>query len=341
MIGRNVSAAATPRIALGKFPTPVEPLTSQSVPGFELWIKRDDQTNADYGGNKVRKLERVLSEALARGATRIVTVGAAGSHHVLATTRFGGRAGLAVDAVRVPLPSSPHVIEVLRASLARGLRAFPARSRAMIPALVAARVATGARFVPIGGSSVSGAMGYFDAAREMATQVRANQAPEPDVCVVALGSGGTAAGLAAGFEAEGMKTLVVGVCVSQPQALVTFAARRLAYACARRSGLRATGAAFRARLAIDKRFLGRGYGWSTPAGDAATADASAAGLTLDATYTAKAFAAALWHIRARRSKRVLYWHTLSSAPMAPLLEGAPTRDAIDPAVLALVRISCA
>jgi 1-aminocyclopropane-1-carboxylate deaminase/D-cysteine desulfhydrase-like pyridoxal-dependent ACC family enzyme len=309
------------------------------VPGFELWIKRDDKTNVDYGGNKVRKLERVLAEARARGATRIVTVGAAGSHHVLATTLFGTRAGLAVEAVLVPQPSSPHVIDVLRASLARGLRAFPVRSRALTRAGGAARDAPGARFVPIGGSSVSGAMGYFDAAREVATQVRASELPEPDVCVVALGSGGTAAGLAAGFEAEGMKTRVVGVCVSQPPALVTFAARRLVQGCARRAGLRASSANLRARLAIDQRFLGRGYGWPSPAGDAATADARAAGLRLDDTYTAKAFAAALWHVRARRSERVLYWHTLSSAPMAPLLEGAPTPGAMDPALLALVVIS--
>jgi D-cysteine desulfhydrase len=208
----------------------------------------------------------------------------------------------------------------------------------MIPAVVAARVATGARFVPIGGSSVSGAMGYVDAAREVATQVRAGEAPEPDVCVVALGSGGTAAGLAAGFEAEGMKTRVVGVCVSQPRALVVFATRRLARACARRAGVRLTGSALRTRLAIDPRFLGAGYGHATADGDAATRAAAAAGLTLDATYTAKAFAAALWHVRARRSKRVLYLHTLSSAPMEPLLAGARELEALDPALRALVLV---
>jgi D-cysteine desulfhydrase len=338
MTARNERADAT-RLPLGTFPTPIDPAPSLSVPGFELWVKRDDRTNPDYGGNKVRKLERVLAEVRARGATRIVTVGAAGSHHVLATTLFGTRAGLAVEAVLVPQPGSPHVRDVLRASLARGLRAFPVRSGAMIPAAVAARVASGARFVPIGGSSVAGAMGYVDAARELAAQVRSGEAPEPDVCVVALGSGGTAAGLAVGFEAEGMKTRVVGVCVSQPTALVTFAARRLTRSCAKRAGVRSNAGALGTRLAVDLRFLGAGYGHATADGDAATRDASVAGLTLDATYTAKAFAAALWHVRARRSKQVLYIHTLSSAPMEPLLAGARAIEEIDPALRALILIS--
>jgi 1-aminocyclopropane-1-carboxylate deaminase/D-cysteine desulfhydrase-like pyridoxal-dependent ACC family enzyme len=181
-------------------------------------------------------------------------------------------------------------------------------------------------------------MGYFDAARELAAQVRAGELPEPDACVVALGSGGTAAGLAAGFEAQQMKTRVVGVCVSQPPALVAFAARRLARGCARRAAVSAPRSALGARLVVDLRFLGDGYGLATPDGDAATADAKAAGLTVDATYTAKALAAALWHVRARRSRQVLYWHTLSSAPMGPLLEGAPPFEAMDPALQALVPV---
>jgi hypothetical protein len=79
---------------------------------------------------------------------------------------------------------------------------------------------------------------------------------------------------------------------------------------------------------MDARFLGDGYGHPTAAGEEATRVAmDAAGIALDPTYTAKAFACALWYVRARRAKRVLYWHTLSSAPMGPLLDGAPQEDA--------------
>jgi hypothetical protein len=79
----------------------------------------------------------------------------------------------------------------------------------------------------------------------------------------------------------------------------------------------------RARLVVDRRFLGRGYGYETEEGRTATRDAQAAGLSLDPTYTAKTFACALWYVRARAARVVLYWHTLSSAPMEPLLAEEP------------------
>jgi 1-aminocyclopropane-1-carboxylate deaminase/D-cysteine desulfhydrase-like pyridoxal-dependent ACC family enzyme len=194
--------------------------------------------------------------------------------------------------------------------------------------------------VTVGGSNVSGSMGYVQGARELAAQIRSGELPEPDVCVVALGSGGTAAGLTAGFEAEGLGTRVVGVCVSRPAWALRFIAHTLARRCARRAGVpndRASSANLRARLQVDTRFLGAGYGHPTAAGDEATAVAlEAAHLSLDPTYTAKAFASALWHVRSRRARHILYWHTLSSAPMAPLLEGAPLPGEFDPALRKLL-----
>jgi 1-aminocyclopropane-1-carboxylate deaminase/D-cysteine desulfhydrase-like pyridoxal-dependent ACC family enzyme len=303
----------------------------------ELWIKRDDRTSDVYGGNKVRKLERILGEAVDRGARRIVTVGAAGSHHVLATAYFGRRAGLEVEAVLVPQPYGERALAVMRAALGLGLRAFPVRSWASAPWAIARRVARGARYVPLGGSSISGSMAYVDAARELVVQVRRGELPAPDVCVVALGSGGTASGLAAGFEAEGVRTRVVGVCIAEPAWLLGGASRWLARACARQAGIALPRAALRARLSIDARFLGAGYGHPTTHGaEAIELARAAAGLELDPTYTAKAFAAALWYVGARRARRILYWHTLSSAPIQPLLEGAPPEDAVDLRLRALV-----
>jgi 1-aminocyclopropane-1-carboxylate deaminase/D-cysteine desulfhydrase-like pyridoxal-dependent ACC family enzyme len=326
-------------LTLGQFPTPVERLETLSTSHCDLWVKRDDLTHAVYGGNKVRKLERVLASATAAGVTRIVTVGAAGSHHVLATTYFAPRAGFAVEAVLVPQPRTSHVVDVLRADIALGLRAFAVRSWARAPFAVARRVAAGARFVTVGGSSLDGAMGYVDAAFELGEQVRSGAMPEPDLCVVALGSGGTAAGLAAGFLAQGMKTRVVAVCVSEPIALVRMMAYGLAWGCARRAGVRAALAALRGRIAIDPRFLGRGYGYATPQGEAAMRAAVGAGLALDQTYTAKTFACALANVQSRpaQARCVLYWHTLSSAPLQPLLVGAPSESELDPALRRLIR----
>ena len=81
-------------------------------------------------------------------------------------------------------------------------------------------------FVPLGGSNALGSLGFVDAANEIAGQVAAGVMPEPDVVVVAMGSGGTAAGLAVGFEAAGMRTRVVGVAISQPVPVLSAMARR-------------------------------------------------------------------------------------------------------------------
>jgi 1-aminocyclopropane-1-carboxylate deaminase/D-cysteine desulfhydrase-like pyridoxal-dependent ACC family enzyme len=329
---RNPDLRPPRTLQLGRYPTPVMRVSSLSRPGSDLWVKRDDLTHEVYGGNKVRKLEHLLGQALARGARRVVTVGAAGSHHVLATTYFGGRAGLQVEAVLVPQASTGHVLEVLRADVGLGLVAFPVRSWAGVPLTFAARVAAGSWPITVGGSSVAGSMGYVQAARELASQVRDGLLPEPDVCVVALGSGGTAAGLAAGFAAEGLKTRVVGACVSSPPWAVRALSLHLARACARQVGGLARTGSMRARLAIDTRFLGAGYGHASAAGAEATREGLEAGLTLDPTYTAKAFASALWQVRACQAKHVLYWHTLSGAPMGPLLEHAPGLSALDPSL---------
>ncbi|HTB71667.1 MAG TPA: pyridoxal-phosphate dependent enzyme [Polyangiaceae bacterium] len=322
-----------PALQLGRYPTPVVRVAALSRPGCDLWVKRDDLTHEVYGGNKVRKLEHLLAEAIARRVTRVVTIGAVGSHHVLATTYFGGQAGLAVEAVLVPQPSTPHVLEVLRADLGLGLKVFPVRSWWAVPFVFGARVAAGAWPIPVGGSNLTGSMGYVQAARELAVQVREGLLPEPDVCVVALGSGGTAAGLAAGFAAEGLRTRVVGACVSAPPWALRVASLSLAKACARRAGPPGIAASMAARLTIDTRFLGEGYGHASPRAEEAAAEAlQEIGLTLDPTYTAKAFASALWHVRARQGKSVLYWHTLSSAPMAPLLSSAPALRDVDPSL---------
>jgi 1-aminocyclopropane-1-carboxylate deaminase/D-cysteine desulfhydrase-like pyridoxal-dependent ACC family enzyme len=335
--------------ALGIYPTPVERVDSLCSEGVELWIKRDDLTHPVYGGNKVRKLEHLLAHARAAGAKRVVTIGAAGSHHVLATTYFARQAGIDVEAVLVPQPRSAHASEVLRAGLGLGLRALPVRSWAGAALVLASRALGGSYLLTVGGSSTVGAGGYVQAARELATQVREGVLPEPDVCIVALGSGGTAAGLAAGFAAERMKTRVVGICVANPVWAVKLATRWLTLACARRAGPPADqpadgrvaaapfGHAADGRVVFDARFLGAGYGCATAEGDEATRVArDATGLELEPTYTAKAFAAALGYVRVRSAPCILYWHTLSSAPMEPLLRHAPSEEALPAAVRELL-----
>jgi D-cysteine desulfhydrase len=317
---RASGTAGEPVIRLGTYPTAVQRIESIGGQGA-LWVKRDDLTSATYGGNKVRKLERILADARARGARRIVTVGAVGSHHVLATAIFAKELGIPVEAVLVPQPMTPHVVENLRADLGLGVRVLPASSFPFAALRLAARTLRGAYYIPVGGSNLLGALAYVDAARELAAQVRAGALPEPDAVVVTLGSGGTAGGLAAGFALEGMKTRVIAVTVSDPASLVARSAIRLAKAAARHEAKRLGQPVPHLRMEIDARYLGQGYGHPTEAGRRALTLAAEVGLTLDLTYTAKAFAAALDRIKTERT--LLYWHTLSSAPMERWLTSAP------------------
>jgi len=203
----------------------VERLAKLSTKKTSLWVKRDDLTHPLYGGNKVRKLEHILADAKSRGKKRILTVGAAGSHHVLATAIFGRAAGFEVEAVLVPQRRTAHALANLRADLAQGLAARTARTYAGAALGVIARWRPGTLVVPMGGSNVVGSLGYVDAARELETQVRAGEMPEPDLIVVCVGSGGTAAGLCAGLALTSLKTRVLGVIVASPRPIVAGLAR--------------------------------------------------------------------------------------------------------------------
>jgi D-cysteine desulfhydrase len=301
------------RIALGTYPTPVE----RHEAG--LWVKRDDRTSDLYGGNKVRKLELLLGAAREAGKTRILTLGAVGSHQVVATAVYAEREGFEADAVLVAQPTSPHAELNLRVALAHGLRATACPAWSLAPAYVASRWGRDAYFVPLGGSNALGSLGFVEAAHELAAQVRAGELPEPDVVVVAMGSGGTAAGLAVGFEQAGLKTRVLGVAVAPPTPVLRHLARRLAQKTAAAAGSSiAIGVRAAKRIDVDGGFIGRGYGHPTEEGSAAMETARRGGLILDATYTAKAFACALARAKCG-GEEVLYWHTLSTASLHALL----------------------
>ncbi len=296
-------------ILLGAYPTPVQQV---SIGGGSLWVKRDDLTSTIYGGNKVRKLEHFLAEARRRGCRTLLTLGAVGSHQVVATSLFGALNGFRVEAVLVGQPWSARADLNIRLSLASGLRAFPVSSWAHVPRALHQRQSHDTLTIPLGGSSVLGTLGYVSAAHELADQIARREVPSPDCVVVASGSGGTVAGLAVGFEERQIDVSLLGVAVSGPLPVVGAMTRLLAWRTARARGLsmRATRSAL-SRIRIVGDFVGRGYGHATPAGEAAENAASSCGLLVDSTYTAKALACALAEMRAGRS--VVFWHTLSSA----------------------------
>lgn len=308
---------------------------SRSV-GCEVWVKRDDKTHPLYGGNKVRKLAPLLADARARGVTHVLTLGAAGSHHVLATAVHGRAMGLAVEAALAPQPTSPHVEEMLRASARQAAALHPCGSVPSAMAALGLRSlalrAKGARpmIIPVGGSNALGSSGYLDAQLELAAQLAATGAPSPDVQVCALGSGGTLAGLLAGRALVGALGDVWGVRVTPALAVPSWRIASLAGAILRRR--RSTVALPPVR--VFEGALGEGYG--RPSEDARRAAELFArdGLVLDDTYTAKA-AAGLIALARRSPRRYLFWQTLSSSPMSPLL-GSSTAP-LSPRLRSLLR----
>ncbi len=266
--------------------TPPPALLTEVGPG--AWVWDESGVDAGYGGNKVRKLAGLLPEALARGATELVTLGATGSHHVLATALHGARVGLATHAILFAQPPRPDVDAQLQRITAACASVRRVHSLGEALGRVELRVlrwrAAGRRVVavPLGGTSVTGLAGWRDAARDVAHRVRAGELPRPERVVVAAGTGGTAAGLLAGFAAGGLHTEVVAVRVSPTRLVGSVEIRALA------SASLGWGAVVGPTLRVVQG-LPRGYGVGDDGVLGALAHARTLGLHLEPTYTGKAF----------------------------------------------------
>ncbi len=320
-------------LRLGSYPTPLRRLHGPAGAAHDIWLKDDGHTAALYGGNKVRKLERLLALATRRGALRLLTMGAAGSHHVLATCLYGRRLGLPTRAVLTPQPWTPHAEATLRAGVHAGLEAVPATS--YLDALLRVKRERHARDFVIGpgGCGSEGTWAYCLAVQELRQQLAAHGIERLDAIVVAAGSGSTAAGLLAGVLRTPIADRVIAVQIAHNPALRSMILGQALYSLWRHGHPPRALEALRS-LRIDERFVGEGYGHASELGDQAAELARSFGLRLEPTYTAKAFACTLSWAQATRPERdrcklrlhqrrtYLYWHTLSSVPLTALLEGA-------------------
>jgi D-cysteine desulfhydrase len=322
LVRRFPGLAALARIPFVEVPTPVEALHPHGIETDALWVKRDDRSGPLYGGNKPRKLEFVIGAAAARGSRRLVTTGGIGTHHGLATTLLGRTQRMTTTLVLVPQPLTAHVQEQLAAILAFGAEIRFARGVASAAAQVAAALARSAArgerptFVPTGGSSALGDVGFVSAAFELAEQIEAGALPAPREVFVPVGSGGTLAGLVLGAKLAGLGARWIGVLVTD---ILPPSPRRLAR-LARATLRRLRGADPRipeVALAPDdfeitRAQLGAGYGAPTQAARAAAA-ACAPALRLDEVYTSKCMAEVLARLRDGRARGpVLFWHTYNS-----------------------------
>lgn len=290
---RHPALAWLPRVRLGTFPTPVERV---ATPAGELWIKRDDLSGTPLGGNKVRALEFLLAGVGARD--HVLTVGARGSTHALATAVYGRALGARVTVVRWAQEMNADASAVARRIARTADQTIDARTPVdgMLRALLI-RLGGPVRWIPPGGTSALGALGHVNAALELAEQVGTGRLPVPSRIVVPLGSGGTAAGLALGAAMAGLDTTIV--CASVAPRIVANKSRvlRIAAACARlierNTGVRIA-RPDRRRLIVERGEYGGAYGRETERGREAVRWMRAThGVSLDATYSAKALAAVL------------------------------------------------
>jgi D-cysteine desulfhydrase len=314
-------------LGLAELPTPVERAGWLDRGGSRVWIKRDERTSALYGGGKVRKLEWVLANPPHAGERPILTIGAWGSHHLLACALFLRGRGRPLHAIVFDQSLTEHVERNLAALVSLDTQLWAVESRLGIPWALASyhlwrRPARRGRWLTPGASTAVGSLGSVEAGLELAAQIEAGELPRPDRIYVAAGTAGTGAGLALGLALAGVAThlrlvsAVEGIAFNRALFVAKLGAifRELV-----RRGLRDPDAGAGHLLAragvawsIDHGQVGRGYAVPTAAGREAVAFAAAHGLVLETTYTGKCLAA----LRAdqiagaaRPPERVLLWNT--------------------------------
>ncbi|WP_422073563.1 D-cysteine desulfhydrase [Tranquillimonas rosea] len=316
------------RISLGHFPTPLERLDNLTarLGGPEIWIKRDDCTGLATGGNKTRKLEFLVAEALRRGADTIVTHGATQSNHVRQTAAAACRAGLGCHALlerRVTnmgdlYDETGNVLldDVFGCSYEFRPEGLDMNAEAQAAADALAERGRKPYFVPGGGSNPVGALGYVGCADELVRQLDLDGL-RIDAIVHATGSAGTQAGLLAGLHAMSVDLPVIGVSVRAPAERQRANVHRLAEATADHLGVR--GDLPRERVLVDDTQVGEGYGQPTDEMvDAMQLLAREEGILLDPVYSGKGFAGLVAMIRRgefTKGQRVVFVHTGGSAAL--------------------------
>lgn len=303
-----------PRTPLAALPTPLQPAPRLSEAlGATVLVKRDDLTGLGLGGNKVRKLEYLVADALARGADALVTGGGAQSNHTALTALAAARAGLSVHLVvhGDPVEGPPRGNGVLTALAGASVTHTHDPDRASVDTGIerlGRRLAEAGRrpyVIPRGGATAVGCVGYLGASLELASQLE-QLGVSPTHLVLATGSCGTQAGLEVGARWLQATYRVVGVAVSRPRQECVRRVRTLAGACAELTGLDV--AAVGDPDVLDG-YLGPGHGTPSPEGRAAAELAARTeGLVLDPVFTAKAMAA-LVDLSREAAGPIVFWHT--------------------------------
>ncbi|RYZ08944.1 MAG: D-cysteine desulfhydrase family protein [Myxococcales bacterium] len=305
------------RLSLCHTPTPLwHHAALDALVGCEVWVKRDDMTSGAAAGNKIRKLEYLMADALARGATAVITCGGLQSNHARATALVARELGLSpVLLLRTKDPSAPQplsgnlLLDRLVGADVRLITPEQYRARAVLMAQVADELSARGEVpyvIPEGGSNGLGSFGYVAAVEELFEQQIAGDLPaEVDLLAVACGSGGTAAGLALGLaRCPSVARRVAAFAVCDDRAYFERAISSIVQeARALDDSLPEP-----APLDIHDEFKGPAYGVASDEQlDFLTRVARVSGLVLEPTYTGKAlFGLSRLH---DKPARALFLHT--------------------------------
>jgi len=337
-----VLLARFPRVTLAHLPTPLEhlPRLSRFLGGPDIYIKRDDCTGLGTGGNKTRKLEFLMADALQQKATVVITQGAVQSNHARQTAAaacklglkcelvFEQRVGDASDAYRnsgnvlLDRIYGAHIREVAKGSdmtVELDDVATELRAQGETPYII-----------PGGGSNPIGALGYVDCAMELVSQANRDRIPV-DYIVHATGSAGTQAGLVTGLKAMHCNIPVLGIGVNAPRDLQEQRVYKLA--CETANYIGAPDIVLRDDVVANCDYVGAGYGVPTDDMNAAVLlMARLEGILLDPVYSGKGLAGLIDLIHRgqfKDARHVLFVHTGGSAGLFGYSEQLHTGAVLD------------
>ncbi len=322
---------------MGELPTPIRRLNQlgKEIGTDSLYVKEDGLSGLIYGGNKIRKLEFLLGDALRKKAKEVLTFGFAGSNHALATAIYAQKLGLKSTSILLGQPNARHVRHNLLMSHTCGAEIHHFKNE------MAAYISTSILFIrkklkqrtfpyiiSPGGSSPLGTIGYVNAAFELKEQVARGLMPQPDKIYVPLGTMGTAVGLTLGLKAAGLKPQVVSVRVADEKygnknRFVKLFKKTLALILSMDSSFPLVKIANN-EIDIRHDYFGEQYAHFTEQGIAAIdVLRKSEGIRLEGTYTGKTMAALLDHVRAHdtRNEVILFWNTHNARDCSHAIKG--------------------
>jgi len=324
-----------PYATLGEFPTPVQKLQrlGDRLGISQLYIKRDDLSGKVYGGNKPRKLEFVLGNALQSKVSEVITFGGVGSNHALATAIYARQVGLKSISMLIPQPNTHYLRRNLLMGLLCGAElhlcgtglesagSMPLVYASTLYQLLRHRIKVGRfpQIIPPGGSSPLGVVGFVNAALELREQITYGDLPEPEYIYVASGTMGTAAGLTLGLRVAGINSQVVSVRITNEKlvnakGMIKLVSETNSLLCSLDSSFPRLEFS-EADVDIRDNYFGGQYALFTKEGmEAISLMKDHEKIKLDGTYTGKSVAALRDDAKSGklRDSIVLFWNTLNS-----------------------------